>query len=78
MYWVRRKDLPKGRNTAGDMLKNTNRDSREQVLGSKKMADKWDEMIVLPKYANDPQSLVVKLLGSGNMGGRPPQRPRRN
>ena len=76
MYWVRRKDMPVGRNTPGDMLKRSNRSSREAVLGSRKMADKWDEMIKQPKYANDPQSLVRRLLGTGDSGGAPPVVPR--
>ena len=76
MYWVRRVDMPKGKTTPGDMLKRANRSSREAVLGSKKMANKWDEMIKQPRYANDPQELVRKLLGNDDMGGGPRRPPR--
>jgi hypothetical protein len=63
MQWVRRKDLGPGETTAGHMLQNTNDHSRKMILGSQKMVDEWNRRIKLKKYANDPQQLVVDLLG---------------
>jgi hypothetical protein len=63
MQWVRRKDLGPGETTAGHMLQNTNDHSRKMILGSQKMVDEWNRRIRLKKYANDPQRLVVDLLG---------------
>jgi hypothetical protein len=61
--WVRRRDLGPGETTAGHMLQNTNDHSRKMILGSQKMVDEWNRRIKLKKYANDPQQLVVDLLG---------------
>ena len=61
--WVRRRDLGPGETTAGHMLQNTNDHSRKMILGSQKMVDEWNRRIKLKKYANDPQRLVVDLLG---------------
>jgi hypothetical protein len=63
MQWVRRKDLGPGETTAGHMLQNTNDHSRKMILGSQKLVDEWNRRIKLKKYANDPQQLVVDLLG---------------
>ena len=62
--WVRRRDLGPGQTTAGDMLQNANEHSKRLVLGSQKMVDEWNKRIKLKKYANDPQQLVVDLLGN--------------
>ena len=62
--WVRRRDLGPGQTTAGHMLQNANENSKKLVLGSQKMVDQWNKRIKLKKYANDPQQLVVDLLGS--------------
>jgi hypothetical protein len=62
--WVRRRDLGPGETTAGHMLQNANEHSKRLILGNQKMVDKWNERIKLKKYANDPQRLVVDLLGS--------------
>ena len=62
--WVRRRDLGPGQTTAGDMLQNANEHSKKLILGSQKMVDEWNRRIKLAKYANDPQRLVVDLLGS--------------
>jgi hypothetical protein len=62
--WVRRRDLGPGETTAGHMLQNANENSKRLILGNQKMVDKWNERIKLKKYANDPQRLVVDLLGS--------------
>jgi hypothetical protein len=64
MQWVRRKDLGPGETTAGHMLQNTNDHSRKMILGSQRMVDEWNRRIKLKKYANDPQRLVVDLLGN--------------
>jgi hypothetical protein len=61
--WVRRRDLGPGQTTAGDMLQNANEHSKRLILGSQKMVDEWNKRIKLKKYANDPQQLVVDLLG---------------
>jgi hypothetical protein len=63
MQWVRRKDLGPGETTAGHMLQNANEHSKKLILGSQKMVDEWNKRIKLKKYANDPQRLVVDLLG---------------
>ena len=62
--WVRRRDLGPGQTTAGHMLQNANENSKKLVLGSQKMVDEWNKRIKLKKYANDPQQLVVDLLGN--------------
>jgi hypothetical protein len=62
--WVRRRDLGPGETTAGHMLQNANENSKKLVLGSQKMVDQWNKRIKLKKYANDPQQLVVDLLGN--------------
>ena len=61
--WVRRRDLGPGKTTAGYMLQNANENSKRLVLGSQKRVDEWNKRIKLKKYANDPQQLVVDLLG---------------
>ena len=61
--WVRRRDLGPGETTAGHMLQNANEHSKKLILGSQKMVDEWNKRIKLKKYANDPQQLVVDLLG---------------
>ena len=62
--WVRRRELGPGQTTAGHMLQNANEHSKKLVLGSQKMVDEWNKRIKLKKYANDPQQLVVDLLGN--------------
>ena len=62
--WVRRRDLGPGQTTAGHMLQNANEHSKKLILGNQKMVDEWNKRIKLKKYANDPQQLVVDLLGN--------------
>jgi len=61
--WVRRRDLGPGETTAGHMLQNANENSKRLILGNQKTVDEWNKRIKLAKYANDPQRLVVDLLG---------------
>lgn len=76
-YWVRRKDLPKGQTHAGDMLKRMNPENRAAVLGSNKMAEKFDVLTKKgARYENDPQEAVRQLLRNKDNGGLAPQKPR--
>ena len=71
MYWVRRRSLPKGRTTPGDMLQRMDRDNKHAILGNFETVDKFD-VLTKPggKYHDDPQA-AVRLLLSGRV--RPPK-----
>ena len=67
MYWVRRKDLDKGKNLAGDMLqkmgKSGNFDSQRAILGTRSMVERFN-VLTKPggRYENFPQDAVRSLL----------------
>ena len=72
MYWVRRRDLPTGRNTAGDMLqamgKSGNFDSQLAVFRNRAEVDRFNILTLNGgKYQNNPQA-AVRLLLSGKAG----------
>jgi len=93
MYWVRRQDMGKGETLAGDMLKNMKSDeAKAAVLGTKPIrhpltgkearpVQVWNDLIKQKQYAENPQSLVRKLLGDplppGSTAPRPVRGPRR-
>lgn len=76
MYWVRRRDLPKGQTLAGDMLKRMNDENKLGILGTKKRVAEWNAKIKLDKYKNDPQQLVRDMLRPDGGAGAPPQKAR--
>ena len=77
MYWVRRRELPKGQTLAGDMIKRMDDKNKLAILGTKANVKEWNELIKLNAYKDDPQKLVRDLLGKGGRGpGRPPLPPK--
>ncbi len=79
MYWVRRRDLPKGKTLAGDMLKEMDDENKLAILGTKDNLKDWNRLIKSPKYQKDPQALVRRLLSGGEnppKGMTGPQRPK--
>jgi hypothetical protein len=75
--WVRRRDLPSGRTTAGDMLQKANDNTRRLVLG--RQANAFAKLVQPGgRYEHDPQGAVRKLLGDplppGSTVPRPPRR----
>ena len=75
MYWVRRKELPKGQTLAGDMIKRMDDKNKLAILGTKENVAEWNDLIKYNAYKNDPQKLVRSLLGNKGTGGLPPQKP---
>ena len=75
MYWVRRKELPKGQTLAGDMIKRMDDKNKLAILGTKANVAEWNDLIQYNAYKNDPQKLVRSLLGNKGTGGLPPQKP---
>ena len=64
MYWVRRVDMDKGKNLAGDMLqKMTNRDSKHAILQTWENVNAFEKLTGKGgKYYDNPQDAVRLLL----------------
>ena len=74
MYWVRRRDLPKGQTLAGDMLKRMDDENKLGILGTKKRVAEWNSKIGLAKYKDNPQQLVRDMLRPDGGAGAPPMK----
>jgi SPP1 gp7 family putative phage head morphogenesis protein len=61
--WVRRRDMPAGRTTAGDMLLRANDQTKHDVLGSWSRVEQF-KALTAPgrRYRDDPQQAVIELL----------------
>ena len=62
-YWVRRRDLPAGKTSAGDMLQRANNSTAYAVLGSRKRLSEF-RSLTRPggRLADDPQQALIDLL----------------
>lgn len=73
MFWVRRRALPDGQNTAGDFLQRANATTKEHVFGTKKDTALFDALTRKGgKFENDPQGAVRKVLGTKLPAGSKP------
>ena len=76
MFWVRRRALPEGKNTAGDFLQKANATTKEHVFGTKKDAALFDALTRKGgRFENDPQGAVRKVLGDPLPPGAQPPTP---
>lgn len=73
MFWVRRRSLPDGDNTAGAFLQKANTTTKEHVLGSQKAVSAFDALTKPgAKFEDDPQGAIRYLLGSKLPAGSKP------